>query len=267
MANILFYVRMNKTLIFGIEMGKMSSFFSLYDAVIENITRGTVIERSVKGERWSASLGGGNLGIAMTTEGESITSMFPDGVEGMDIKDAAEGIKSWNLREAGLSLAAVNLWYNTPERMEKLGCEEPFENYCTAGLDIKGKTIAAIGHLKMTEEIHREAGKIYIIERMPQNGDYPDSACDYILPQCDIVLITGNAITNKTLPHLLSLCKNAYTILTGPSVPMCPALLDCGIDRLAGMVVTDSEAMLKKVEEGSGGSPYIYGESWLLKKA
>lgn len=244
----------------------MNSFFSLYDAIIENIPHGAVIDRTARGERWSAALGGGKIGIAMSTEGESIAPVFPAGLEGMDIKDAASAVKSWNLREAGLALAAANLWYNTKERMKALTCEEPAENYCTAGLDIKGKTVAAIGHLKMTEQIHREAAQIYIIERAPQSGDYPDSACDYILPQCDIVLITGNAIVNKTLPHLLSLCENACTILIGPSVPMCPALLDCGIDRLAGLAVTDAEAMLKKVEDGSRGTPYIYGKSWLLKR-
>lgn len=244
----------------------MNDFFSLYDTIAGGIERGTVIERSIMGERWSAALSGGKIGLAMTTAGESIAPMFPAGLAGVDIKDAAAAVKSWNLHEAGLALAAANLWYNTAERMEKLRCAEPFENYCTAGLDIKGKTIAAIGHLSMTEEIHRDAKELYIIERMPQTGDYPDAACDYILPKCDIVLITGSAIVNKTLPHLLSLCKNACTILTGPSVPMCPALLDHGFDRLAGMIVTDAEAMLRKVEEGTGGTPYVHGQSWLLKK-
>jgi len=242
----------------------VADFFSLYDSIIESIDRGAVIERTVKGERWSAAAGRNNLGIAMFTDGNSISPMFPAGLVGMDVKDAAAAIKSWNMQEASFALAAVNLYYNTKEHMDKLKCAEPFENYCTVGLDIKGKTVAAIGHLNMTEDIHRDAKKIYIIERMPQAGDYPDAACDYILPQCDIVLITGSALINKTLPHLLSLCKNAYTILTGPSVPMCPGLLDCGIDRLAGMVVTDTAAMMKKVENSEKGNPYTFGQSWLL---
>lgn len=83
------------------------------------------------------------------------------------------------------------------------------------------------------------AKQVYILERHPKPGDYPDSACEYLLPECDTVLITGSSMVNKTLPRLLELCKNAYVILTGPTVPLCPALLDFGIDRLAGMVVTD----------------------------
>lgn len=244
----------------------MKDFFSLYDTIIDNIVPGTVIERTVTGERWSACANGDALGISMAMDCGSIAPMFPSGLAGMDIKNAAEAIKSWNLTEASLGLAAANLWYNTKERMKALDCFEPYENYCTAGLDFKGKTVAAIGHLNMTEEIHSKAKRVYIIERDPRIGDYPDAACDYILPHCDIVLITGSTISNKTLPHLLSLCENAYTILIGPSVPMCPALLEHGIDRLAGMIVTDADAMAKKAENGERGNPYVFGQSWLIKK-
>lgn len=244
----------------------MDNFFSLYDSIIDSIDRGAVIDRTLEGERWSACAGGGNLGIAMYTEGDSISPMFPNGLAGMDVKDAAAAVKSWNMHEASLALAAANLWYNSKERMDVLGCYEPYENYCTAGLDVKGKTIAAVGHLNMTEEIHREAKKVYIIERTPQCGDYPDTACDYLLPQCDIVFITGSAIINKSLPHLLELCRNACTILTGPSVPMCPQLLEHGIDRLAGLVITDAAAMAKKVRNNERGNPYPLGRSWLLRK-
>ena len=244
----------------------MDDFFSLYDTIIDNIEPGTVVEHTIAGERWSAAVSGNRLGMAMATEGDSIAPMFPAGLEGRDVKEIAPAVKSWNFREASLALSAVNLRCNTVERMEALGCAEPFKNYCTAGLDVKGKTIAAVGHLHLTEEIHREAKQLYILERTPQSGDYPDSACDLILPQCDIVIITGAAIINKTLPHLLSLCQNAYTILIGPSVPMCPELFEHGVDRLSGMAVTDPASMEKKISAGERGSPYGFGQSWLLKK-
>ncbi|MDO4982797.1 MAG: DUF364 domain-containing protein [Eubacteriales bacterium] len=242
----------------------MKDLFSIYDTIIDGIERGTVIESCFFGNRWAMAEAGNAVGIAMATGGESIPTVFPS-LEGMDVKDAAQAIKSWNFREASLAMAAVNLWYNTPERMAKLGCAEPFKNYSTAGLDVTGMTVAAIGHLKLTEEIYAKAKEVYIIEKEPQNGDYPDSACDFILPKCDLVVITGSALVNKTLPHLLELSRNACTILMGPTVPMCPALLDFGIDRLSGFVCTDAPSLRAKVEEGSGGSPYYCGESWLLK--
>ena len=79
------------------------------------------------------------------------------------------------------------------------------------------------------------------------------------------MLITGSTLINKTLPHILDLCENAYTILLGPSVPMCPALLDFGIDRLAGMAVTDCAGLAEHVRGSVHGSPYRYGQSFLIK--
>ena len=74
------------------------------------------------------------------------------------------------------------------------------------------------------------------------------------------MLITGSSIVNKTLPRLLELCKNAYVVLTGPTVPLCPALLERGIDRLAGMVVTDRAGARRHAAEclegaARGGMP------------
>ena len=134
------------------------------------------------------------------------------------------------------------------------------------GIDFRGKTVGIVGHMHGTDEMRRDAEKIFILEREPRGGDYPDPACDYLLPQCDIVLITGSAITNKTLPHILDLCRSAYTILVGPSVPMCPELFGFGIDRLSGLVITDRYGIRERVQSGAGGSPYSHGKSFLLVK-
>ena len=244
----------------------MNDFYSVYDALEAGLKHGNVVAHGMFGAKWSAVESGGHIGLAMADTLESIPPLYPEGLTGLDVRDAARAVRSWNLKEASLALAAANSVYNTPEHMRELACAEPYENYCTAGLDVRGKVIAAIGHLHMTREIHENAGRIHIIERSPKPGDYPDAACDAILPQCDIVLITGSALINKTLPHLLELCRDAYTILIGPSVPMCPELLDCGIDRLSGMVVTDTAGMRENVLSGAGGNPYGFGQSWLLKR-
>lgn len=241
--------------------------FHLYELLLEGIQEdGSRLQQTVGGQVWSLARAGERVGIAMSTEGDSITPLFPGGLEGLSLREAARAAKSWNLREASLGLAAVNAWYNTEERLEKLGCYEPFDNYCTAGLDFSGKTVALVGHMKGPAELRSQAKEVFILERSPKAGDYPDPACEYILPKCDIVLITGSSIINKTLPRLLELCENAYTIVTGPSVPMCPELLSLGIDRLAGMVVNDREAMSEHALSCRGGSPYSFGTPFLLRR-
>ena len=161
-------------------------------------------------------------------------------------------------------MAAVNAFYNTPQRLEELNAYEPFDNYCTDGLDLRGKKIGIIGHLNMPDSVKAQAEKIWILERNPRPGDYPDSACDWLLPQCDVVIMTASTLVNKTLPHLLDLCKDAYTILAGPSCPMCPGLLELGIDRIAGLIITDVAGMKNKILREISGPPYPMGKPFLL---
>ena len=244
----------------------MADFFSLYDGIIDAVPRGPKVTETCRGERWSMAFNEQSAAVAMFTPGSSIPPLFPAGMEGLEVRRAAAGIKSWNFEEASLALAAVNSALNTRERVHQLRAEDSMDRYYTYGLDFKGKTVGLIGHLNGPPEMRRDAKTVYTLEKQPQEGDYPDSACDLLLPRCDIVIITGSTLINKTLPHLLSLCRNAYTILTGPSVPLCPALLEHGINRIAGMVVTDAEGMKSSVLSGQRGSPYRYGEPFLLVK-
>lgn len=87
------------------------------------------------------------------------------------------------------------------------------------------------------------------MDREEKPGAYPDSAAEFFLPQCDVVIITGSAAINKTMPRLLELSENAEVILTGPSVSCCPELLELGISRLNGRVITDPVPMLKAIVE------------------
>jgi uncharacterized protein (DUF4213/DUF364 family) len=244
----------------------MSDKLALYDALIGNVTSAAPLLRTVGGECWAMAEAEEGMGLGMMTPGDSIPALYPDGLCGLPLKEAARAAMSWNLTEASFGLAACNAFYNTPERMAALDCALPGNVYPTAGLDLHDKTVGIVGHMNGPRGLRDIARAVYVLERRPRLGDYPDAACDWLLPRCDVVIITGSSLINKTLPHLLELCKNAVTILTGPSVPMCPELLDCGIDRLGGFVVTGREAMDAQVRHNVHGSPYVCGESFLLKK-
>ena len=244
----------------------MNDFFELYDRLIDGIHTDAVVTETLAGQCWTAVETDSCFGMAMTTAVDSAPRMFAENYKGMSIKELALAGKSWNLFEAGFGMAAVNAYYNTPERLEALQAYEPFEKYCTDGLDLRGKHIGVVGHLNMPESVYSQAASVRILERSPRPGDYPDSACDWLLPQCDVVIMTASTLVNKTLPHLLELCKDAYTILAGPSCPMCPQLLDMGIDRIAGLVITDIEGMKDKIVREISGPPYPMGKPFLLKK-
>lgn len=242
----------------------MDDFFALYDLLLSGMEGAQTVTSTVSGQCWTAVETAHSFGMAMTTQGDTAPRMLGADYTGMPLKELARACKSWNLREAGFGMAAVNAYYNTPERLQRLKAHEPFENYCTAGLNLRGQRIGVVGHLNMPKSIREEASQVWILERNPRPGDYPDSACDDLLPRCDTVIITASALVNKTLPHLLSLCRSAYTILAGPSCPMCPKLLELGIHRLAGLVITDQAGMREKILGELPGPPYTMGAPFLL---
>ena len=207
------------------------------------------VERIVRGIAWTAAvLQNGQVGIAMHTLGETRPRMFPS-LEGLSAGEAARALLSWNFEEAGEGMAVLNACYNTAARIEALGAR--YTGSALEGIELSGRTVGFVGHLVkhsgITEELLSPVKEYFILEREPKPGDYPDAACEYLLPRCDLAVITGSAWVNKTMPRLLELAQGAEIVLTGPTVPLCPALLELGIRRLNGCAITEPEAMLEKI--------------------
>jgi uncharacterized protein (DUF4213/DUF364 family) len=114
---------------------------------------------------------------------------------------------------------------------------------------MKGKRVAVIGHFQGLERF-AEICDLSILERRPQAGDLPDSACEYILQHRDIVFITAAALINKTMPRLLALSQGAQIVIAGPSTPLHPLMFEYGIHVLGGFVVEDENSVWRTVAEG-----------------
>ena len=239
-----------------------------YELLFRGIDSDDRVIDIVRGHAWTAAiLSNGNVGVAMHTEGETVSRMFPSLV-GMKISQAAYAVMSWNMEEASEGMAVVNAYYNTRERTETLCTGMSFSG-ALDGLDISGKTIGLVGHLVnhsgISQQLLEKAEKCYILEREPKPGDYPDSACEYLLPQCDIVVITGSAAINKTMPRLLTLSQNSQIILTGPSVTLCAELMSLGIKRLYGLEIEDCEGLCTSIVEAPS-SINRFGRRFCLDK-
>ena len=120
-------------------------FFALYDALVDGVKSPDPIEYARLGERWALIETASASGMAMFTEGRSIAPLFPS-MEGLPLREAAEAVKSWNLEEASLGLAAANAFYNTPERVEALDALTTMEIYSTEGIDLRGMTVGTARH-------------------------------------------------------------------------------------------------------------------------
>ena len=219
-----------------------------YEILRQGLPDTLSVRELIHGISWTAAvLSDGRTGVAMHTAGETVPRMFTD-MTGLPLSEAGKALMSWNMEEASEALAAVNAWYNTAD----CGCAAP-EARTLDGIDVRGRTIGMVGHMlghsNITAELLSPAAALYIMDREEKQGAMPDSACEYFLPLCDLVIITGSAAINKTLPRLLELSRGAEVVLTGPSVSCCPALSELGIRRLNGRIITDPEAMLRAIVE------------------
>ena len=229
--------------------------WEIYDRLIEGIPEDLRVTACVSGSNWTMVRSGERCGTAMTVRGHNAVDRLPIDVNNATLKETAALAKSWNFRLATIGMAAINAWYNTMEHARALGHkDEKDENgmnafdYMVEGL--AGKKVTMIGHFPNIEKLTEGKAGIRILEREPSGADFPDSACEYLLPESDAVIITGSAFTNKTMPRLLELSRNAMTCVVGPSTPVSSILFDYGVDLISGFCSKDPDLTENVVCQG-----------------
>jgi uncharacterized protein (DUF4213/DUF364 family) len=116
----------------------------------------------------------------------------------------------------------------------------------------KNKRVALVGHFSFVTELLSQVAHLDVLEQNPQPGDLPAHAADEILPNADVVAITGMTLTNHTLDHLLGLCSpKAEVMILGPSTPLSPVLFEHGVHLLSGAVVENIQPVIKAVTQGA----------------
>lgn len=163
--------------------------------------------------------------------------------------------------EAALGVATINAILNANDRSlpgEHEGDEIAKEMAITVD-----EAVGMIGYFgPLIEPLRRSCRELLIFERRMGQGQmpllegvklYPDWAAELLLPRCDVVLISGTTVANKTIDHLLELCRGRVGLL-GPTTPLSPVFARHGVSFLFGSRVRDAARVLKVVSEG-GGTP------------
>ncbi len=88
-----------------------------------------------------------------------------------------------------------------------------------------------------------------------------DEAPD-VVPEADVLIITGTTLANDTLGDLIALAKpSARIVVVGPTVAMIPdAFFERGCHIVGGIEVTDPDAFLDILAEGGSGYRF-FGKS------
>ena len=235
----------------------MTSPWDLYDQLIDEIPADitvTAIHTDGKWRRVASSEDGVGMAFGMNVQSRPRATEDPSDLVGRPLRDVAALAKSWNFEDAGIGMAAVNAYHSHPVRALAHGftpCEEnnwarTFHPYAPL---VAGKRVAVIGHFPFAAAAMPDAAQLVILERNVFDGDYPDSACEYLLPEMDYVFISGSAFVNKTMPRLLALASSAHIVVLGPSAPASPAIIHAG----AATVMSFASAHPARLEDGLAG--------------
>jgi Uncharacterized conserved protein len=164
----------------------------------------------------------------------------------LSAQELAQYALSSNHLESAIGMAAVNsLLDPTPPGSFDLNAHDWLTK------EGVGKKIAMVGHFPFAEKLAPVAQALWILEKNPRPGDHPASESKDLIPEADIVAITGSAFVNHSIDEVLSYCSPSSIVLVlGPSTPLAPALFTEGISMLSGTYVTDEPGTLKAIRNG-----------------
>ena len=197
---------------------------------------------------WTAVLSK-NCGLASTLhEGHPYHKIIrePGKFRGKSAFELAEYAKSDRLLEASIGMAAINSLIDIDET--RCITKNAFDILAEKG---SGKNIAIVGHFPWIPKLKKIARNLFVIEQRPREGDLPAEASEEILPQADVIGLTGTAFTNHTIENLLNLSKGKFIVMVGPTSPLSPILFDYGVDVIGGSKVVDPEKTIRSISEGA----------------
>ncbi len=133
-----------------------------------------------------------------------------------------------------------------------------------------GERVVVVGAFVPFLKALKRSGQDFTVLEMDPATLKPDELAHFrpaddaaaVLPDADVVLITGTTLVNSTLEGLLALCRpTARVVMVGPTVGLLPdAFLRRGVDVLGGVRVTDPDAFLDVLAEGGSGY-HFFGRS------
>jgi uncharacterized protein (DUF4213/DUF364 family) len=90
----------------------------------------------------------------------------------------------------------------------------------------------------------------------------PPSETEEIVPEADVLVVTGTTLLNGTLEGILELAHpDAQVVVLGPTASILPhAFFKRGVDILGGDIITNPHKMLDTLAEGGSGY-HLYGKS------
>jgi len=232
---------------------------SIIDALLGSLRTDAPVSQVVVGSFWTAVVLDTvpvRCGLSSTLRGETHAAGPPVADAGRLLqysgRELAEWLRSSSSLEASVGVAALNALLEVDEAAcTEVNAEEVLLEHGA------GRRVAIVGHFPFVERVRRAAAECWVLELRPRAGDLPAECAAEVLPQADVVALTGTSLINHTFEELIALCRSdagdrgAYVILLGGSTPLSPVLFEYGVDAVAGTRVVDVPAVLCAVGQGA----------------
>jgi uncharacterized protein len=242
----------------------------IYNLLLKSSHTDALVREIIIGLTWTFCQADG-IGLCMSPGQPTRTLPWSGTLVETAIANLTPWVKSWDSYQATIGMAAINSVINPKSPL--LAESQPLSFKGSANLAvfehflplIQGKRVVVIGRYPGLSDYEKEI-ELTVLERQPNTQDLPDTACEYLLPEADWVFLTATSIVNKTFPRLVELSQNAKLVLMGPTLPWLPELADMGINYLAGVAVTQPEALRQTIAEGGGTRIFDTGVQYHVLK-
>lgn len=206
----------------------------------------------------SVELSNGNVGVAHLFREElpSGCTVFDQLVDTpVDLSSFLDLANNYHPISVSLALAAVNAVINNSLTNES-NTGDIFKI-----LEISSEDkVAFVGDFKpLTTKLAGNVKELFIFERQAGSNYLPDWAAPAKLKECDVVILTGTTIMNRTIDNLLEYVSTDRTVVFGPSTVMDLDLYPPKVMAIGGAAVTDPKKAMK-IASRAGGTKNIYRE-------
>ncbi len=236
----------------------MNILEQLLDQIAENAARATPVDVRIGGH-WTV--------VALEVDGElrgGLSSTLGGGDDDhhqggrMPVQDAgalldysAEALAalahSESMLEASVGLATINALLDVD--LARCVDVNAAEVILERGAD---RNVAIVGHFPFIPRVKRVAREMWVLELNPRPGDLPASSTPEILPQADVIALTGTSLLNHTFDDLIAhVHPETFVVMLGGTTPLSTQLFDYGIDALAGALLEDPTAAMLSVSQGA----------------
>lgn len=224
------------------------------EALLESLDTDAPVRQIVVGAFWTQVVldtepprGGLASTLRAETGGPWPPVVEPGRLQDRSGRALAELLRSDRILQASIGMAAYNALLEVNEApLTEVNAEEVIVERGA------GRRVAIVGHFPFIERVREAAGECWVLELRPGRGMLPADQADVVLPQADVVALTGTSLINHTIDELLGLCRpDAFVLLLGPSAPLTPLLFDLGVDAVSGTRVDNPDRVMLSVAQGA----------------